>query len=136
MDKKILIIVAIAIIIAGIAVTLFIVASGPHCSVTGKPEVEIASKMSAAKTGAIVTTTVICVNPNYYLGVVDIRNRMAPETIMFKCDGEVCSDTGPLIVTDNTITAKAEARFKVRVDCKETDSESYTCNLTVLDANY
>lgn len=138
MDKKtiislVILTVAIIFIISTFMASqrLWCMACGSRC--VSNPVGEIISKMQPATKGMVVVTQVLCFDSNSILSVGDVSTRVALESIMFKCDGEVCSDSGLLVVTDSTIIAKGEAEFKVMVECKEAGDESYACNLTVID---
>lgn len=135
---KLLIAAVVAMVILGIVTGVFTkiwnMITGISCM--SNPIGEITSKIQQATTGMVVVTQTLCFSAGESIQAVKIREKTSSVSqVTFQCGGaSVCeSGYGAIEVTGDSISAKRDAQFKVKISCSADASNNFQCTLTVIN---
>jgi hypothetical protein len=124
-------------IVTGVFGKIWAMIAGIQC--VSSPINELVTTIKEAQSGMRATTEDICLSAGAGLSSTNIAKQIAnvgPSDITISCKGDaaVCATDGPLDLNSDSIDAIRDATFKAIIDCEETSTGNYLCDIEIINA--
>ena len=137
---KLLIAAVVAMVILGIVTGVFQNIWDTLFKVTcvSSPINELVTKIQKAQAGITTSTGAICLNAGEMFGADALKSKVTNlAELRFECQGAaVCKNNDPIEVSEQSLDAKAEAKFKGLITCSSSSDGQgdYDCTIVIQSA--